>query len=76
MGALYMFPKIDTERFNVTSDKEFVKGLLLAKKILIVAGTGFGYTSPDHFRIVLLPKHEDIKNAIYDIGDYLQTLKK
>ena len=75
-GAFYIFPKIDTERFNVTNDKEFAIGLLEAKKILIVAGTGFGYKTPDHFRVVMLPEHQTLKNAMYEIGDYLQTLKK
>ncbi len=75
-GAFYIFPKIDTERFNVTDDKAFVRGLLEAKKILVVAGTGFGYKTPDHFRVVMLPEHQTLKNAMYEIGDYLQTLKK
>ncbi len=75
-GAFYIFPKIDTERFNVTDDKAFVRGLLEAKKILVVAGTGFGYKTPNHFRVVMLPEHQTLKNAMYEIGDYLQTLKK
>ena len=75
-GAFYIFPKIDTERFNVTDDKAFARGLLEAKKILIVAGTGFGYKTPDHFRVVMLPEHPTLRQAMYDIGDYLQTLKK
>ncbi len=75
-GAFYIFPKIDTKRFNVTDDKAFVRGLLEAKKILVVAGTGFGFKTPDHFRVVMLPEHQTLKNAMYEIGDYLQTLKK
>ncbi len=75
-GAFYIFPKIDTERFNVTDDAEFVRGLLETKKILVVAGSGFGYTKPNHFRVVMLPEHQTLKNAMYEIGDYLQTLKK
>lgn len=75
-GALYIFPKIDTKKYNITDDKAFVLGLLETKKILIVAGSGFGYTKPDHFRIVLLPEHQEIKNAIYEIGDYLKNFKK
>ena len=75
-GAFYIFPKIDTERYNVTDDKVFVKGLLEAKKILVVAGSGFGFKTPNHFRVVMLPEHQTLKNAMYEIGDYLQTLKK
>ncbi len=75
-GAFYIFPKIDTERYNITSDKEFVRGLLEAKKILVVAGSGFGYNASTNFRVVMLPEHQTLKNAMYEIGDYLQTLKK
>ena len=75
-GAFYIFPKIDTERYNVTDDKVFVRGLLETKKILVVAGSGFGFKTPDHFRVVMLPEHQTLKNAMYEIGDYLQTLKK
>ena len=75
-AAFYIFPKIDTDRFNVVDDKTFVKGLLEEKKILVVAGTGFGHKTADHFRVVMLPEHKTLKQAMYDIGDYLQTLKK
>ncbi|MBO5926566.1 MAG: aminotransferase class I/II-fold pyridoxal phosphate-dependent enzyme [Clostridia bacterium] len=75
-GAFYIFPKIDTERYNVTDDKAFARGLLETKKILIVAGSGFGFKTPDHFRVVMLPEHQTLKNAMFEIGDYLQTLKK
>ncbi|MBR2376368.1 MAG: aminotransferase class I/II-fold pyridoxal phosphate-dependent enzyme [Clostridia bacterium] len=75
-GAFYIFPKIDTKRYNVTDDKVFVRGLLETKKILVVAGSGFGFKTPDHFRVVMLPEHKTLKNAMYEIGDYLQTLKK
>ncbi len=75
-GAFYIFPKIDIENYNITDDKAFARGLLEAKKILIVAGTGFGYKTPDHFRVVMLPEHQKLEQAMYDIGDYLKTLKK
>ena len=75
-GAFYSFPKIDTKRFNVTDDKQFAFDLLENKKILIVAGSGFGWKTPDHFRVVMLPEVDALSKAMYDIGDYLQTLKK
>lgn len=75
-GAFYSFPKIDTTKFNVTDDKQFAFDLLQAKKILIVAGSGFGWKTPDHFRVVMLPEVDALSKAMYDIGDYLQTIKK
>lgn len=74
-GAFYIFPKIDTERYNIT-DTEFAKGLLEEKNILVVAGTGFNYPTPDHFRIVMLPEPEILENAILEMGDFLKKYKK
>ena len=42
-GALYLFPKIDTQRFNIKDDEQFVLDLLLAEKVLMVQGTGFNW---------------------------------
>ena len=74
-GAFYCFPKIDTSIYNIT-DKEFARELLEKKKILIVAGSGFAYKHPDHFRIVMLPESQTLANAIYEIGDFLKDYKR
>lgn len=70
-GAFYAFPKIDVEKFNIKDDMMFVKDLLLAKKVLLVQGTGFNWPDPDHFRVVFLPPKEDLKRAINRIGSFL-----
>jgi alanine-synthesizing transaminase len=70
-GALYLFPKLDTKKFNITDDRKFVYDLLLEKKILLVQGTGFNLKTPDHFRIVFLPHKEKLHRAMTDIGDFL-----
>jgi alanine-synthesizing transaminase len=70
-GAFYAFPKIDVEKFNIKDDMMFVKDLLLAKKGLLVQGTGFNWPDPDHFRVVFLPPKEDLKRAINRIGSFL-----
>ncbi|SIQ85131.1 alanine-synthesizing transaminase [Alkalispirochaeta americana] len=75
-GALYLFPKIDTKRFNITDDRQFVYDLLVAKKILLVQGTGFNWPEPDHFRIVFLPDREDLRQAIHEIGDFLSSYRQ
>ena len=43
------------------------------KHILLVAGSGFDWPEPDHFRLVLLPEAQKLKKAIEDIGDFLST---
>ncbi|MBN2651469.1 MAG: pyridoxal phosphate-dependent aminotransferase [Spirochaetales bacterium] len=71
-GALYLFPKINTKKFNITDDRQFVYDLLVEKKILLVQGTGFNLKTPDHFRIVFLPYKSEIESAINSLGDFLQ----
>ena len=67
-----MFPKLD-ERFGIVDDRKFALDLLHAKHILIVAGSGFDWPEPDHFRLVLLPEAHELKKAVEDIGDFLST---
>ncbi|POR03309.1 aminotransferase [Alkalispirochaeta sphaeroplastigenens] len=75
-GALYLFPKIDTKRFNITDDRQFVYDLLVEKKILLVQGSGFNWPEPDHFRIVFLPDREDLRRAMHEIGDFLGSYRQ
>lgn len=70
-GAFYMFPKIDTNKFNITSDYRFVLDFLREKKVLLVQGTGFNWPEPDHFRIVFLPPVFKLKTAINRLGEFL-----
>jgi alanine-synthesizing transaminase len=75
MGALYCFPKLDTEMFGITDDEQFVIELLRAKKILVTHGTGFNWFEPDHFRLVTLPDVDTLTEAIGRIEDFLGTLR-
>ncbi len=70
-GALYLFPKIDTARFNITDDEKFIYDFLVDKKILLVQGTGFNWPQPDHFRIVFLPEVDEIRRAMTEFGNFL-----
>ena len=60
-AAFYMFPKIDTKKFNIVNDEKFALDLLKEKKILLVHGGGFNWHQPDHFRVVYLPRIEVLK---------------
>lgn len=75
-GALYLFPKLDKKKFNITDDEKFAFDLLRKEKILIVHGTGFNWPEPDHFRIVFLPYVEELKDAISRIGNFLSTYRQ
>ena len=70
-AAFYIFPKIDTARFNIHDDEQFALDLLKEKKILIVHGKGFNWNKPDHFRIVYLPRIEILKECMEKMADFL-----
>jgi alanine-synthesizing transaminase len=70
-GALYIFPKIDTARFNIRDDQKFITDLLLQEKVFLVQGTGFNWPEPDHFRVVFLPRMDDLKEALDRLERFL-----
>lgn len=72
-AAFYLFPKIDTKRFNITSDKQFALDVLHATHVLFIPGSGFDWREPDHFRLVMLPEPDEISRAMKDIGSFLET---
>ena len=75
-SAFYLFAKIDTKKFNVTDDRKFARDLLHATNILVVPGSGFDYESPNHFRIVMLPEADVLKDAMARIGSFLNSYKQ
>ena len=76
MGALYLFPKIDTKKFNIKDDEKFVLDLLLKEKVLVVQGSGFNWPHPDHFRIVFLPREDELEEAIKRIDSFLSAYRQ
>ncbi len=72
-AAFYIFPKIDTKKFNILDDEQFALDLLKDKHILVTHGGGFHWNQPDHFRIVYLPEVEVLKEACGKLADFLKT---
>ncbi|MFJ1709008.1 pyridoxal phosphate-dependent aminotransferase [Kitasatospora sp. NBC_00374] len=70
-GALYAFPRLDPHVYKIKDDAQMVLDLLRSQRILIVQGTGFNWPDPDHFRLVTLPRPEEITDAVTRIGDFL-----
>ena len=75
-AAFYIFPKIDTEKFNIHDDEKFALDLLHEKKILITCGKGFNWGQPNHFRIVYLPNVEVLGKAADKLADFLTTYRQ
>ena len=75
-AAFYIFPRIDAKKFNITNDEQFVLDLLHEKKILLVAGGGFHWEQPDHFRIVYLPDLATLEEATDKMAEFLSTYRQ
>ncbi|VAX76886.1 Glutamate-pyruvate aminotransferase AlaA [Serratia symbiotica] len=75
-GALYLFPRFDTKRFNIRDDQKMVIDLLLQKKVLMVHGSAFNWPYPDHLRIVTLPRLDELEIAIGKLSHFLETYRQ
>lgn len=75
-GALYLFPKLDVRKFNIADDEQFVLDLLRQEKVLVVQGTGFNWPEPDHFRIVFLPRVEELDDALHRLDRFLNKYRQ
>lgn len=75
-GALYCFPKVDVKKFNIHNDERMVLDLLEQQKILVVHGSGFNWPAPDHFRVVFLPRPEDLTLAMTKMRTFFETYQQ
>jgi alanine-synthesizing transaminase len=72
-GAMYLFARLDPEVYPIKDDEKLVLDLLLQEKILLVQGTAFNWPTPDHFRIVFLPRKEDMANVFDRMEHFLKN---
>lgn len=75
-GAFYIFPKLDTEKFNITDDEQFALDLLKETGVLVTCGSGFNWHKPDHFRIVYLPEMPRLKKALDKLEAFLANYRQ
>ena len=75
-GALYLFPKVDTKKFRITNDEQWVLDFLVEKKVLLVQGSAFNWQAPDHFRIVFLPHKDELRSAINSLGEFFSSYRQ
>ena len=71
-GALYLFPKLDLNRYKIKDDQQMVLDFLIQEKVLLVQGTAFNWPDRDHLRIVFLPREDDLTKAIQRLGRFLE----
>lgn len=75
-GAMYLFAKVDTKKFNIKDDEQMVLDLLQQKHILLVHGRGFNWPTADHFRLVFLPHMDELKPAMESIKDFFDNYRQ
>lgn len=75
-AALYMFARLDPQVYPIQDDQQFFLELLQETKVMLVQGTGFNWTQPDHFRIVFLPHEDDLREAIGRIATFLEAYRR
>lgn len=75
-GALYLFPRLDPAVHRIRDDEQFVLDFLLEEKVLLVQGTAFNWPEPDHFRIVFLPRPDDLEHAVTRLGHFLEHYRQ
>ena len=61
---MYLFPRMDPPVYTLRDDEKMVLDLLVQEKILIVQGSAFNWPNSDHFRIVFLPREDELEFAI------------
>ena len=75
-AAFYIFPKVDVKKFNILDDQQFALDFLREKRVLIVPGSGFNWKEPDHFRLVYLPRVEELEEATGKLADFLSNYRQ
>lgn len=75
-AGLYLFPKIDTDMYRIDNDEEFVLNFLKQEKVLLTHGRGFNMNTADHFRIVYLPRVDELTELQEKMARFLRQYKR
>ena len=74
-AGFYIFPKVDSEKFGIEDDEEFVLELLKETGVLVVNGSGFNWMEMDHFRVVFLADVKVMERAMEGVERYLKKFE-
>ncbi len=75
-GALYLFPKLDPEIYPIKDDELMVLDLLRQEHLLVVQGSAFNWPDTQHFRMVFLPREDELEAAIGKIAHFLKSYQQ
>ena len=74
-GAIYMFPKLDPSVYRIENDVALLMDILEQEKILLVQGSAFNIQDSQHFRLVFLPREDELKQAVHQIARVLEQYR-
>jgi alanine-synthesizing transaminase len=75
-GAIYLFVKVDKEKFNIKDDEQMVLDILMQEKILLVHGRAFNIKECNYFRLVFLPHADELIEAINKLAHFFSHYKQ
>ncbi len=75
-AAMYLFPKLDPQMYPIQNDEKMVLELLQQQKVLVVQGSGFNMTDTQHFRVVFLPRQDELEDAISRLAEFLRHYRQ
>ena len=75
-GALYLFPKLDPDVYPIKDDELMVLDLLRQEHLLVVQGSAFNWPDTQHFRMVFLPREDELELAIGKIAHFLESYRQ
>jgi alanine-synthesizing transaminase len=70
-GALYLFPRLDPERYQISDDEQMMIDFLEQQHVLLSHGTGFNLPTTDHLRLVFLAGVPVLDEAIGRLATFL-----
>ena len=68
--------KIDRNMYRIDDDEQFVLDFLKQEKVLLVHGRGFNWQEPDHFRIVYLPRVDELAQIQEKMTRFLKQYRR
>jgi alanine-synthesizing transaminase len=75
-GALYVFPRLDSDVYKISDDQQLVIDLLEQQHLLLSHGTGFNLDTPDHLRLVFLAGVDVLDDAIGRLATFLESYQQ
>ncbi len=74
-GAIYMFPRLDSNIYKVKDDVALILDILNQEQILLVQGSAFNIEDTQHLRLVFLPREDELVPAVAKIARVLEQYR-